>query len=234
MPCVGRRWNPTPTKDDPIIQRGVQWSELNVISDQLKQLASSLRSPADIDRVLATDETANMVVRGDVAGLQRATGVATSTRACENLTSRTIAKATTRAKLTEHGVAELRARLQVTDGGKAPTTDIIAPRTSIMRIAPTPLPLAATAGRLPAASVERTIAVADSPPPVGPKSRAAARPRPPSPGRTAPMEEEPCIRRGYGGSALATRERARERQKRKSEKAKAERAAKKLALPFSI
>ena len=118
-PVALRGHRRTDTTVAPITVRGIDWEQLQ----RLKSLGaramepSVLRTEAEVQKVLAYPL---LVVRGDAAGIARATGIVTTTKRLQQLARRIAVETRARQLLSLHGERALQARVRVTDGGRAP------------------------------------------------------------------------------------------------------------------
>ena len=101
----------TDTTIAPITVRGIDWEHLQ----RLKSLGaramepSVLRTEAEVQKVLAHPL---LVVRGDAAGIARATGIVTTTKRLQQLARRIAVETRARQLLSLHGERALQARVR--------------------------------------------------------------------------------------------------------------------------
>ena len=76
-----------------------------------------LRTEEEVQKVFAYPL---LVVRGDAAGIARATGIVTTTKRLQQLARRIAVETRARQLLSLHGERALQARVRGTDGGRAP------------------------------------------------------------------------------------------------------------------
>jgi hypothetical protein len=131
------RWKRTDTSVEPVLLFGVQWDEVLV---HREQLASSLTDAREQRALLASSATVAQVVRNDVAGIERTTGIRTDPKKLASFTADLIAKARTATALVAAGSGDMTARLRTT-ATRAPT--LLAPPVEARDYGrPTALPLA--------------------------------------------------------------------------------------------
>ena len=119
LPPALREWRRTDTSRAPLTLRGIDWAHVKVLKALGPEILnlSPLRSDADVSAVLQEPQ---LVLRGDAAGIARATGVRTSESRLKAFAEKIFVYARAQQLLKAHGAQNLQGRLRTTtDGGGA-------------------------------------------------------------------------------------------------------------------
>ena len=193
IPKLYQSWTRTDTSHDPLITWGVQWAALGLEGGK-GALPSPLREDGEIATALANRARAEMVARGDVAGLERDSGLRVDARNAAELRERVLKRSRADSALRDHGAPQVWDSLRC-GGGAVNSSVLRAPRPEMDLGAVGPLPFAAESFPFDRADANQTMAVdlTSSPaPPAAPP--AALPPAPPAaPPPAAPAAPPPPV-----------------------------------------